>query len=962
LHEKQEFVAVSVPVAGRCGPSVLPWGLFPSPAASTAIVVGIAPLPAQAQPACPVSSWLPIVLLLGLLVGLVWHYRRGLSRSTLATARLARETAWQQSLLDSAAHGIVATDTTGTIVSFNRAAQRMLGYRPEEVLGKVTPAVLHDPEELIQRAVDLTQALGETVTPGLDVLVPQARRGRPEERDWTWIRKDGSRLPVRLSVTPVRDDTGVITGYMAIAVDLSARSDTERALQSQKALLQTTIDAMPGLYFQFDAEGHMLAWNRKYAVTLGLTDDEIRQMHALDVVHPEDVACALDRIRCVLDDGRTESAEIRVLARNGCVIPVLVTGARVMSEGGPTLVGTAVDLSSRVAAEAALARSRQEVERRNESLQLLNALSRRLHGHLEVDAICEQAIEAFMRLENTHHIAFYQLSADGERLLLTHSHGFNEALRETFRVLPVAGTLAGLALAEQRLMHASDLSLDERTTSEMRQRLAEHHMHAAIIIPLIYSGQPLGTIHLVFQHRREFGELELETLETLGKTLSLALANARHVDRLQHLAHHDTLTGLPNRAILHREFERSLAAEGGRARRMTLLLLDLDRFKEINDTLGHYVGDQLLKQVGPRLQPLLAPRSGLLCRLGGDEFAVLLPESLATGEGEEDYARSLVTALREPFMVNDMQLGVDASVGIALYPLDGEDSHTLMRAADVAMYAAKRTGRGVARYESALDRHSPERLAMMADLERAIREGQLLLHYQPKYDLKRGRITGFEALVRWLHPRLGLLLPEHFLHLAEMGGAIHALTERVLDLALADLRHWQDAGRDYGVAVNLSAQSLLDERFLVLLQDLLRKHAVRPERLELEITETALMHDPARASALLRSIAALGVKLSIDDYGTGYSSLGYLHRLPIHALKIDRMFVRDMPVNEHDSIIVRSTVAMAHNLGLEVLAEGVEDGRTEDLLRDMGCDHIQGYHLSRPLPVEELTTWLATAR
>ncbi len=960
MHEKQESVAVSVPAVRRRGSVFRLHRLLPSATASIAIIVAIAPLAAQAQVASAAPSWLPIVLVLAILGGLIWHYRQAARRSSLATARLASETAWQRSLLDSASHGIVATDSAGTIVSFNRAAQRMLGYRPEEVLGKTTPAILHDPEELIQRAVDLTRESGVTVNPGFDVLVAHARQGRPETREWTWVRKDGSRLSVCLSVTPVRDGAGVITGYMAIASECSAAPDTERALAGQKALLQATIDAMPGLYFQFDADGHMLAWNRHYAHRLGLSDDEIRQMHALDVVHPDDVACVLEKIQKVLANGDMDSAEVRIMARDGSLIPVLATGGRVMHEGRPTLVGTALDLSSRVAAEAALTKSRQEVMRHNESLQLLNELSRRLHEHLEVDAICEQAIQAFMRLENTHHIAIYQLSDDGDRLLLTHSHGFNEALRETFHVLPLAGTLAGMALTEQRLMHASDLTLDERTSSEIRQRLADHHMHAAVIIPLIYDSRPLGVMHLVFQHRREFGELELETLETLGKTLSLALANARHVDRLERLAHHDTLTGLPNRVILHREFERSLAAEAGRPRRMTLLMLDLDRFKEINDTLGHYVGDQLLRQVGPRLQPLLAERSGLLCRLGGDEFAVLLPESLATVAAEEDYARALIKTLRAPFMINDMQLKVDASVGIALYPLDGEDSHALMRSADVAMYAAKRTGRGVARYEAALDRHSPERLEMMADLERAIRAGQLLLHYQPKYDLKQGRITGFEALVRWLHPRLGLLHPEHFLHLAERGEAIHALTERVLDLALADLRQWQDAGRDYGVAVNVSVHSLVDARFLGVLQDLLRKHAVRPERLELEITETALMHDPERAVALLRSIAALGVKLSIDDYGTGYSSLGYLHRLPIHALKIDRMFVRDMPVNEHDSIIVRSTVAMAHNLGLEVLAEGVEDGQTEDILREMGCDQVQGFHLSRPLPMAELTTWLAS--
>lgn len=921
------------------------------------LTVALAPA-AHAQDASGAAGLLAAVLLAVLLAGLLWQARQSARQNHMAAVRNARQADWLRALLDSAGLPILATDTRGSLVSFNAAAQHLLGYRPEEVLGKTTPALLHDPEELMQRAVELARETGETLNPGFEVLVAKARRGHGETRAWTWLRKDGSRLPVQLTVTPVRNDAGVITGYMAIAAALLPSEADGQRLQGQQALLQATIDAMPGLYFQFDADGRMLAWNRTYAATLGLSEDEIRQMHALDVVHPSDVPCTLDKIRNVLEEGRLESAELRLQTRDGREIPVLATGGRVMLDGRPTLVGTALDLSEHKAAEAALEQSRQEVLRRNESLQLLHELSRRLHSHLSVDAICTQAIQAFMRLENTNHIALYQLSADGQTLLLTHDQGFDAALRSEFRVLPVAGTLAGKALAEGRLMHTPDLAEDARTAAEMRQRLAAHHIHAAVIIPLIHAGQAFGTIHLAFQLRREFSALELETLDTLGKTLSLALANARHVDRLDHLAHHDSLTGLPNRMVLYERFERLQARASGRPRPLTLLLLDLDRFKEINDTLGHYVGDQLLRQIGPRLQPLLAPREGLLCRLGGDEFAVLLPAALDEAV-EVRYARDLVAALRRPFDVNEMPLTVDASVGIARYPDDGKDIHALMRAADVAMYAAKRSGQAVARYAPSLDRHSPERLALMAELNEAIRSGQLLLHYQPKFDLKRGRITGFEALVRWQHPRLGLLHPERFLPLAEMGDAIHALTEQVLDLALADLKRWQDEGRAYSVAVNLSARSLMDERFLVTLRGLLDRHGVQPDRLELEITETALMHDPERAAALLQRIADLGVKLSIDDYGTGYSSLGYLHRLPIHALKIDRMFVRDIPVNEHDGIIVRSTVAMAHHLGLEVLAEGVEDARTEALLREMGCDQIQGYHLSQPLPMGELTDWLA---
>jgi EAL domain-containing protein (putative c-di-GMP-specific phosphodiesterase class I) len=274
------------------------------------------------------------------------------------------------------------------------------------------------------------------------------------------------------------------------------------------------------------------------------------------------------------------------------------------------------------------------------------------------------------------------------------------------------------------------------------------------------------------------------------------------------------------------------------------------------------------------------------------------------------------------------------------------------------MYEAKRKGGGHALYDRSLDQNTPERLAMIADLDRAIRERQLLLHYQPKLDLRDGRHCGFEALVRWDHPRLGLLQPDSFLPLAELGETIHPLTDLVLDLALGQLRIWQDAGKRCPVSVNLSARNLIDDRCLGTLRALLATHGVDPSSLELEITETALMHDPDQAAARLDRIAALGVRISIDDYGTGYSSLGYLHRLPIHALKIDRLFVRNMAGNEHDAIIVRSTVALAHSLGLQVVAEGVEDARTREMLEGMGCDQIQGFYLSQPLPPEQLGRFL----
>jgi predicted signal transduction protein with EAL and GGDEF domain len=357
---------------------------------------------------------------------------------------------------------------------------------------------------------------------------------------------------------------------------------------------------------------------------------------------------------------------------------------------------------------------------------------------------------------------------------------------------------------------------------------------------------------------------------------------------------------------------------------------------------------------------VLGSEAGVLCRLGGDEFALLLPE-IGTVERARELAQRMLVALREPFLIDEMQLLMDASMGIAMHPDDGRDSHALLRSADVAMYEAKRKGGGIAVYDRSLDQNSPERLGLIADLNLAIRERQLTLHYQPKLDLRTGRHAGFEALVRWQHPRLGLLKPEAFLELAELSETIHPLTDLVLELAMAQLRAWRDAGIDSSIAVNLSARNLIDDRCVMTIRSLMQEYRLEPGALEVEITETALMHDPEQAAARLDRIAALGVKISVDDYGTGYSSLGYLHRLPINALKIDRLFVTDMRKGVHDAIIVRSTIALAHSLGLIVVAEGVEDAETQELLQGMGCDQVQGYWLSPALPVEQLGPFLVEA-
>ncbi len=435
-------------------------------------------------------------------------------------------------------------------------------------------------------------------------------------------------------------------------------------------------------------------------------------------------------------------------------------------------------------------------------------------------------------------------------------------------------------------------------------------------------------------------------------------------EALRYAALHDALTGLSNRTLLQDRLDQAINAARRDGRTLAFLLLDLDRFKEVNDSFGHYHGDLLLRQVGPRLRDALRA-SDTVARLGGDEFAALLP---ATDEaGAVATAREILAALDAPFAVEGEQFHVGASVGIALYPEHGDDAPTLLRRADIAMYLAKRGRRGYAMYAPEQDEHSPRRLALIAALRAGIPRHELTLHYQPKIALhawdgaRQGAAYTMEALVRWRHPEGNLLYPDQFIPLAEQTGLIAPLTQWVLEAALRQCREWRRAGRALGVEVNLSMWNLHDAGLFETVTGLLARYDVPPEALRLEMTETTLMSDAPRALTVLTQLHAHGVRFAIDDFGTGYSSLAYLKRLPVDEVKIDRSFVRNMARDEVDAAIVRSTVGLGHSLGLSVIAEGVETKDVHDALVAMGCDAAQGYYLSRPLPAADLEQWLTTS-
>jgi diguanylate cyclase (GGDEF)-like protein len=429
----------------------------------------------------------------------------------------------------------------------------------------------------------------------------------------------------------------------------------------------------------------------------------------------------------------------------------------------------------------------------------------------------------------------------------------------------------------------------------------------------------------------------------------------RQMEEIEHRALYDQLTGLPNRNLFRDRLDQSILVARRAQTAATVMFLDVDHFKEINDTLGHEAGDSLIDVLAERLRAQI--RGGeTLARLGGDEFAILCNGSASDASL---LAERLHSALHGTVTVRDFPLEITMSIGVATFPEHGDDADTLLRHADVAMYQAKETRAGTAVYDAEQDLNDEARLTLAGELRRAIANEELVLHFQPKAELATGRIVGVEALVRWQHPERGFIPPNEFVPIAERTGLIKQLSRHVVAGALRQCSEWRAVGLDLNVAVNLTIPDLLDLELPDLIQALLEATGVRPDQLELEITETTILADPFRVRQVLARLNEMGLRLAIDDFGTGYSSLAYLRRLPVHTIKVDRSFVMDMCENASDATIVRSTIDLGRNLGLEVVAEGVETQEAWDALRALGCTLAQGYLISRPLPAGELAQLLA---
>lgn len=871
-----------------------------------------------------------------------------------AKQRLDAVNAMQSAILNSANYTIISTDRNGIILTANAAAERMTGYSERELIGISTPELFHDQQEMITRAQQLSQELGYKIEPGFEVFVAKARSGIADERRWTFVRKDKSRLTVALSVTAIFDSRGEVEGFVGIAADTSATDALLLNDSRYKALIESAGDGI------MITEGDIFVDCNSATLKIFACDRKQFIGQPPYLFSPEfqpdgrsSKESALEKIYAALE-GTTQIFEWTHTRLDGSLFPAEVTLNKINDDSNTRLMAIVRDVSGRKKAEQQLELNSKEILQQNRNLQSIFQLSRSLSGLKDNQKIAAAAIASIEQLNsecrptialiNKNIGSFFPpISTAGEASLIEISDCAH--VRELFAVAET--------LEPEPIFITHSVNMDVKWTQIATAIGKRYPLNSLVFLPLVYGQQFLGFILICFDKKKTFSQGDRETFVSMSKTVAMAIANAWSFADITFRANHDALTQLANRTFLHIRFNTWLnnSEEYPEA---AMMLIDLNRFKEINDALGHHTGDILLKIIAKKLTEIFQDHKNVLvARLGGDEFALLLLGSQEKRD-KDFYALKVLEALADPIVIEELEMQLTASIGFSTFPEHGNNSHDLLRAADVAMYSAKKQGKSIAVYDPEHDSNTLERLQLITDLNNAIDNKQLVLHYQPKVEVESQQIIGFEALVRWQHPTQGLIYPDRFIPFAEVTDLVVSLTDTVLEMALAQQAGWKELGMNYSVAVNLSARNLIGSHLYKRLESLLKKYQTKPGELELEITETSLMIDPEHAEKLLQDISALGVKISIDDFGTGYSSLSYLRRLPIEALKIDRVFVTHLCNNPQDEVIVRSTIGLAHNLGLEVVAEGVEDQRTVELLTSLGCNQMQGYYLSRPLPWEKI--------
>ena len=834
--------------------------------------------------------------------------------------------------------GVFRSVPEGQLLECNDAFARMLGYESRDDIIGVNSKCFYFEDGDRERYLEYLRKYGS-----LNNSVIRLRR------------RDGAEVWGMETVNLILDDQNHPEVLQGTLVDFTERKHVEQALLLSESRLEKAQSLGHLGSWTWDLATHILTWSDELCRIYGVPPAHHNPTYEdfLDRAHPEDRAEVEALVAQAMLDHKPFSHETRIVRPDGEVRTFLNQSEVVVDDQGQVngMAGACLDITARKQEEQ-LERDRSLILEQVTQNRPLPEILSRISSMLEVQIPGSRSSVLLLK--------------DGRLRTGAAPHlpqAYSDLL-DGLPIGPVAGS-CGTAMFRSEAVIVEDIATDSLWDG-YRELALPHGLRACWSIPIPSNrGDVLGSLAV---YRDQPSRPSTRDLEFMGMATRLAAVAIEHgllTDQLEHQAHHDVLTGLPNRLLFQDRLNQALAQAERKKLQVAVLYLDLDRFKSVNDMLGHSSGDELLRLACRRLQGCIR-KTDTLARLGGDEFTVVLSE-LSDPHDAMRVATKLVEAMREPFQIDQHELFVTLSLGISIYPDDGLESDTLMANADAAMYRAKETGRDNFQWFAAeMDILAKERLTMDVQLRQALRLGQLSLHYQPQCGAD-GEIQAFEALMRWQHPTLGMVSPARFIPLAEASGLIVPLGEWALRTACAQMVAWRQAGHPtLRVAVNVSAIQFKRADWVDTVRRALHDTQLAPEALELEITESLLLHSLSETSANLFELHDLGVGIAIDDFGTGYSSLSYLHKLPVTTLKIDQAFVREIGLQSplpgrEDAAIIRTIIALARNLGMGVVAEGVETNAQRDMLLSLGCESLQGYLLQRPMPVDQVDLLLNPA-
>ena len=858
----------------------------------------------------PLGFWLNAAL--GLLFSLMLGYLAKLVVE-LKTHKLLLEerVALRSSEILAAQHKLQATldaipdlvwlkDTDGVYLSCNPMFERFFGAGKADIIGRTD-------YEFVDKEL-------------ADFFIEHDRKamaaGKPTiNEEWLTFADDGSRRLFETIKTPMVDGTGKLIGVLGIARDITTRMQAERALHESQQRTQQYLNIVGVILVALDTEGRVRLINRKGCEMLGASEADILGKNWFEHFLPERMREKVKETFVHLlknNVAPVEYMENVILTRSGAEPVVAWHNAVLFDEAGRIngVLASGEDITDRKRAEQRLRDSRESLR------LLLDSMAEAAYG-VDFDGNCTFVNRAFLKMLGYH---------DKNEVLGKRTHALMHHSYADGRPYPEGECRMHRAYLSNQAINVSDEVFWRKDGAA---------------IPVEYWSNPIVKDGVVVGAIATF----------------IDITERRHyIAELEHKALYDNMTDLPNRNLFTDRLKLALAVARRAAKPLAIILLDIARLKEVNDILGHHNGDIVLLEVARRITMTLR-ESDTVARLSGDEFVILLPGA------DKDSAilaiEKIQQAMEPPALIDGGPLDIEVNMGVAVYPQHGEDPSLLLSRADVAMRIAKSEVSGFCIYESSQDPYSRRRLSLLGELRRAIAQSELVLYYQPQVDIASGKVMGVEALLRWPRTADDMVSPVEFIPLAEQTGLIRPLTLWVLEQAARQCGRWRATGLNLMVSVNLSARNLLDPTLPDRLAEMLATCQVTSDCLMLEVTESAVMLQPERALQILTRLNAMGASLSVDDFGIGYSSLAYLKKMPVCELKIDQSFVFGMAQNENDAIIVRSTIDLAHNLGLKVVAEGVENQETLQLLASLGCDTAQGYLFARPMPPEEFSRWLS---